>query len=154
MRTHINSASLDESTSDDGGGNMTAAKLARHKTAVLERSRVLTKWFLCIAFLLIFAVATVDMTLNLKDYHKDEDDHDADTLYSAPVVFTLADAVIFSFLTIALSFTTIRLFLFLRVLQMTRLKEKLLIACVCGLFTVSYLARTVYLVYQALAIED
>ena len=64
------------------------------------------------------------------------------------------DAIIFSLLTIALSVITVQLFLFLKVLQTTSFKEKFLIACVCSLFTISYIVRTCYLVYEALAIED
>ena len=34
------------------------------------------------------------------------------------------------------------------------MKQKILIGVICALFTISYLTRTVYLVYEALFIED
>ena len=44
--------------------------------------------------------------------------------------------------------------MFLKMLRHTGKKEKVLIGVICTLFTVSYLTRTVYLVYEALFIED
>ena len=78
--------------------------------------------------------------------------------YSIPgqedIIFTLMDAIIFSTLTVVLSICTVQLFMFLHKLSHTSIREKCLIGSVCGLFTVSYISRTVYLFFEALFIED
>ena len=64
------------------------------------------------------------------------------------------DAIIFSILTIVLSVCTVQLFIFLRQLSHTSVREKCLIGAVCGLFTISYICRTAYLFSEAFLVED
>lgn len=60
------------------------------------------------------------------------------------------DAVVFSILTIILCVCTCRLFVYLQQLSHENKKQKLLIGSVCALFTISYIARALYLFFETI----
>ena len=64
------------------------------------------------------------------------------------------DALIFGVLTIVLSISTLYLFMFLRMVRHSNTRTKLLIGGICTLFTVSYIVRVAYLVFEVIKAND
>mmetsp|Transcript_37145 Transcript_37145/g.48848 ORF Transcript_37145/g.48848 Transcript_37145/m.48848 type:complete len:111 (-) Transcript_37145:326-658(-) len=60
------------------------------------------------------------------------------------------DAIVFGILTICLTICTVMLFIRLRVMSLQSRKDKNVMGAVAALFTFSYLARSVYLMYEVI----